>query len=87
MVWQARPTLRTLLPLLPHEDKREQDDVHSERHDSRDLQTHITRFPEEAVSSLAVGFSDCLVIFCCELGEKQEDGVEPSIEAGEIFVG
>ena len=53
----------SLLSPLPGEDKCEQDDVRSESHDPQDLQAHVAGFPEEAASSLAVGFSDRHVAF------------------------
>lgn len=46
------------LPLLPHEDKREQDRVNSMLDDFRYLQTHVARFPEEEAPSPAMGSSD-----------------------------
>ena len=57
--WPQRSiALRSLtLPLTPYEDKREQDDVHSEGYSSGDLQAHVTSSPEKAAPFPAVGFS------------------------------
>ena len=76
--------LSSFLPLLPYEDECEQDDVRSKGNDPRDLQTHIASFSEEAASSLAVRFSDCRIIFRCEL-VRARGGVEFFFEVGRCF--
>ena len=76
--------LSFFLPLLPYEDECEQDDVRSKGNGPRNLQTHIAGFPEEAASSLAVRFSDCCVVFRCEL-MRARGGVELFFEVGRCF--
>ena len=76
--------LSSFLPLLPYEDECEQDDVRSKGNDPRDLQTHIASFSEEAASSLAVRFSDCRIIFRCEL-VRARVGLSSFSRSGDVF--
>lgn len=66
------------LPFLPYRDKREQHEIHSVRYRLGDIQAHVARFLEYAVSYAAVGLGDrCVGVVVYELkaGEARFGGV------------
>ena len=58
-----------ILPLLPYEDKREQQDIRCVGYNIRDFEAHVARFSEHAALYATAGLGDRrLRVFVYELG-------------------